>query len=120
MHELIANRIRSVLDGQRLISLDTLLALGEGLREVAQGTLSGINLLPLAGELKEFEMPQPIFRNSERDQWAAGIYSNRHTELQMHTNLAKMIESPSLSLPARDQLRYRLHATTSREMRCTN
>ena len=97
MHELIANRIRSVLDGQRLVSLDTLLALGEGLREVAQGTLSGINLLPLAGELREFEMPQPIFRNSERDQWAAGIYNNRHTELQMHTNLAKIIESPSSS-----------------------
>ena len=97
MHELIANRIRSVLDGQRLVSLDTLLALGEGLREVAQGTLPGINLLPLAGELREFEMPQPIFRNTERDQWAGGIYNNRHTELQMHTNLAKIIESPSSS-----------------------
>jgi hypothetical protein len=97
MHELIANRIRSVLDGQRLVSLDAVLPLGEGLREVAQGNLSGNTLLPLAGELREFEMPQPIFRNSERDQWAAGIYNNRHTELQMHTNLAKIIESPGSS-----------------------
>jgi len=97
MHELIANRIRSVLDGQRLIPLDDVLALGVGLREVAQGNLSGNTLLPLAGELREFEMPQPIFRNSERDQWAAGIYNNRHTELQMHTNLAKIIKSPSSS-----------------------
>jgi len=97
MHELIANRMRSVLDGQRLVSLDTLLALGDGLGEVAQGTLSSNNLLPLAGELREFEMPQPIFRNSERDQWASGIYNNRHTELQMHTNLAKIIKSPSSS-----------------------
>jgi hypothetical protein len=48
----------------------------------------------LAGELREFEMPQPIFRNSEREQWAAGIYNNRHTELQMHTNVAKIIKSP--------------------------
>src|SRR5436309_9446939 len=95
MHELIANRIRSVLDGQRLVSLDTLLALGDGLREVTQGNLSGNTLLPLAGELREFEMPQPIFRNSERDQWAAGIYNNRHTELQMRTNLAKVIKSSS-------------------------
>jgi hypothetical protein len=93
-HELIANRIRSVLDEQRLVSLDTLLALGEGLREVAQGNASAKTLLPLAGELREFEMPQPIFRNSERDQWAAGIYNNRHTELEMHTNLAKIIKSP--------------------------
>jgi hypothetical protein len=90
----MANRIRSVLDEQRLVSLDTLLALGDGLREGAQGNFSGAALLPLAGELREFEMPQPIFRNSERDQWAAGIYNNRHTELQMRTNLAKIIKSP--------------------------
>src|SRR5260370_37881370 len=94
MHELIANRIRSVLDGQRLVSLDTLLALGDGLREVTQGNLSGNTLLPLAGELREFEMPQPLFRNSEREQWAAGIYNNRHKELQMRTNLAKVIKAP--------------------------
>lgn len=107
MHELIANRIRSVLDEQRLVSLDTLLALGDGLREVAQGDSSGKNLLPLAGELREFEMPQPIFRNSERDQWAAGIYNNHHTELQMHTNLAKLISSsrsPEQLAEARGQL----------------
>ena len=107
IHELIANRIRSVLDEQRLISLDTLLALGEGLGEVAQGNVSGASLLPLAGELREFQMPQPIFRNSERDQWAAGIYNNRHTELQMHTNLAKIIKlpgSPEQLAEARGQL----------------
>ncbi|PYU67311.1 MAG: hypothetical protein DMG49_19140, partial [Acidobacteria bacterium] len=75
MHVLIANRIRSVLDEQRLVSLDTLMALGDGLREVTQGNFSGNTLLPLAGELREFQMPQPIFRNSERDQWAAGIYN---------------------------------------------
>ena len=107
VHELIANRIRSVLDEQRLISLDTLLALGKGMREVAQGNVSAKTLLPLAGELREFEMPQPIFRNSEREQWAAGIYNNRHTELQMHTNLAKMIKSlrsPEQLAEARGQL----------------
>ena len=93
MHEQLANRIRSVLDEQRLVSLDTLLALGDGLRGGAQGNASS-GLLPLAGELREFEMPQPIFKNSERDQWAAGIYNNHHTDLQMRTNLAKIIKSP--------------------------
>jgi hypothetical protein len=95
MHELMANRIRAILDEQRLVSLDTLLALGDGLREATQGSFSGNSLLPLAGELREFEMPQPIFRNSEREQWAAGIYNNRHTDLQMRTNLAKIIKSPT-------------------------
>jgi len=107
MQELIANRIRSVLDGQRLVSLDTLLALDDGLREAAQGTLSSNSLLPLATELREFEMPQPVFRNSEREEWAAGIYNNRHTELEMHTTLAKIIKSPGSSqqlVEARGQL----------------
>jgi hypothetical protein len=66
------------------------------LRESAHSDSGSSNsLLLLAGELREFEMPQPIFKNSEREQWAAGIYNNRHTELQMRTNLAKIIKAPN-------------------------
>jgi hypothetical protein len=95
MHQLLAGKIRSVLDEQRLVSLDTLLALGDALHDVAHVKDVANTLLPLAGELREFEMPQPIFRGSERDQWAAGIYNNRHTELQMRTDLARVIKSPA-------------------------
>jgi hypothetical protein len=95
MHDALANRIRSVLDAQRLISLDTLLALGDGLHDVARVKSETNTLLPLAGELREFEMPQPIFRNSERDQWAAGIYNNHHTEMQMKTDLTKVVKAPA-------------------------
>lgn len=94
MHQAIANRIRSVLDAQRLVSLDTLLALGDGLHDVAHVKSENNTLLPLAAELREFEMPQPIFRSSERDQWAAGIYNNRHTEMQMKTDLTKVVKAP--------------------------
>jgi hypothetical protein len=95
MHQLLAGKIRSVLDEQRLVSLDTLLALGDALHDVAHVKDVADTLLPLARELREFEMPQPIFRASERDQWAAGIYDNRHTELQMRTDLAAVIKSPT-------------------------
>ncbi len=95
MHQVMAGKIRSVLDGQRLVSLDTLLALGDALHDVAHVKDVANTLLPLAGELRQFEMPQPIFHASERDQWAAGIYDNRHTELQMHTDLAMVIKSPA-------------------------
>jgi hypothetical protein len=94
-HEEIANRIRSVLDGQRLVSLDTILALGSGLDAMARGAAVGDGLIPLAGELREFEMPRPIFSSGERTQWATGIYNNRHTELQMRTDLIKVIKSPA-------------------------
>src|SRR5258708_11231939 len=81
------------MDGQRLVSLDTLLALGNGLNEISKGTMTAAMLLPLAGELREFEMPRPIFTSSERSEWAAGIYNNRHTELQMQTDLTKVLKS---------------------------
>ncbi len=66
MHQEVANRIRAVMDGQRLVSLDTLIALGEGLNEKAQGKPVDDGLITLAGQLREFEMPRPIFTNSER------------------------------------------------------
>ncbi|MBV9625077.1 MAG: hypothetical protein JOZ14_13980 [Acidobacteria bacterium] len=93
IHDELARGIRSVLDGQRLVSLDTLLALGDGLNEAAKGAVAPSSLLPLAGELREFEMPRPIFTSSERSEWAAGIFNNRHTELQMQTDLAKVLRS---------------------------
>ncbi|HXN25038.1 MAG TPA: hypothetical protein VOA41_20075 [Candidatus Dormibacteraeota bacterium] len=97
MHEQVANRIRSVLDEQRLVSLDTILTLGDALHEVAHVKTAANALIPLAQELRGFEMPQPIFRNSERDQWAGGIYNNHHTELQMRTDLVKIIKAPRSS-----------------------
>jgi hypothetical protein len=91
----LANRIRSVMDGQRLVPLDTLLALGNGLNELAQGKPVGDNLIPLAGQLREFEMPRPMFTSSERSEWAAGFYNTRHSSLQTRTDLVKIIKSPN-------------------------
>jgi hypothetical protein len=95
IHEELAERMRSIMEAQRLVSLDTMLSLGQGLEEMAKNKAAGEPLLPLARELSEFEMPRPIFTNSERTQWAAGIYNNRHTELQMRTDLTKVIKSGS-------------------------
>jgi hypothetical protein len=94
MHQEVADRMRSALDAQRLVSLDTLGGLSDGLNEMAQGKQVGDSLIPLAGELTEFEMPRPMFTGTERAEWAAGVYNNHHTELQMHTNLTKVIRAP--------------------------
>ena len=51
--------------------------------------------------------PRPIFTSSERSEWAAGIYNNRHTDLQMRTDLTKVIKAPATRLQideARGQL----------------
>ena len=53
-------------------------------------------------------MPQPIFTNGERTEWAAGIYSNHHTEVQMRSNLAKVLKSPSPSHAQLEEARGQL------------
>lgn len=97
IHSEIANRIRSVLDGQRLVSIDTLVALGEGLKSKASGVKTPDYMNDLAAELHDFEMPQPMFSKSERQEWAARVYNTHHTDLQMKNNVAAVLKSPKAS-----------------------
>ncbi|HTZ60595.1 MAG TPA: hypothetical protein VMB49_20940 [Acidobacteriaceae bacterium] len=94
MRQEMAAKMRAVLEDQRLVSLDTLFSLGDGLNRMAQGSPAPANLLPLAGELREFELPRPIFTESEKTEWAPGVYANRHAELQVHVDLTKVIKGP--------------------------
>lgn len=94
-HHDLAERIRAVLDDQRLVSLDNLFGLFDGMTELAHGAQVGNSLLPLAGSLREFEMPRPIFTGDEKTTWAPIVYSSRHAELQVRTDLTKMLRSPS-------------------------
>jgi hypothetical protein len=94
MRQELAGKMRSVLDDQRLVSLDTLFSLGDGLNRMAGGAPAPSNLLPLANELREFELPRPIFTESEKTEWAPGVYANRHAELQVHVDITKVIKTP--------------------------
>jgi hypothetical protein len=95
VHEELARRMRAVLDDQRLVSLDTLFGLYDGLGEMAHGADIGDSLLPLAGALREFELPRPIFTSGERVSWSPSVYVNRHAELQVRTDLTKVIKGPA-------------------------
>jgi hypothetical protein len=95
VHAEIAREIRAVMDGQRLVALDTLFSLGDAMGRLSKGSHSEAAMLPLAGELREFQMPRPIFTSSERTEWAAGLYNNRHTDLQMQTDLSKVLKGPA-------------------------
>jgi len=90
----IARRMRAVLDDQRLVSLDALFGLYDGLAQMAKGAAIGSSLLPLAGALREFEMPRPIFTSGERASWSPLVYTSRHAELQVRTDLTAVIRGP--------------------------
>src|SRR5215469_6357771 len=38
-------------------------------------------------------MPRPLFTMGEREEWASGIYNNHHTDLQMKTDVPKVLKS---------------------------
>jgi hypothetical protein len=90
----IAGRIRIAMDDQRLLSLDTLFGLADGLNLMAQGKPAPADLLGKAQELREFQMPRPFFTTTERSEWAAGLYNTSHVTLQMRTDLTKIIQAP--------------------------
>jgi len=103
----VAEEIRSVMEDQRLTSLETILDLGRGLDAMAHGAGERDRMLGLATELREFEMPRRIFTESEKVEWAPGVLSQRHAELEVRTDFAKTIavsNTPEKLEAARGQL----------------
>jgi hypothetical protein len=95
VHSELAGRIRAVLYDQRLVSLNTLFALSDGLNQMAEGHPPSEHLLALAEELRDFELPRQIFSKSEKVTWAPRDNTGHHAELQAKTDLTKVIETPS-------------------------
>ena len=108
MHLELASRIRAVLDDQRLVSLDTLLTIGDALRKKEQGKQPEEYVLRLAAQTREFEMPRPIFTSTERTEWASGVFNDHHTELQMRSDLPKMLKNSKASQMQLEQARGQL------------
>jgi hypothetical protein len=108
MHHEVAARIRSVMDDQRLVSLDTVLTVGDALAEKARGKQPADYVIRLAGQTREFEMPRPMFTNGERTEWASGIYNNHHTDVQMRTDFPKVLKSANASRTQIEEARGQL------------
>lgn len=93
MHAELANRMRAVLEDQRLVSLDTLYALSDGMQQMEHGAQVSDKLVPLAQDLRGFELPQQIFTKNEKIEWAPTIYTSRHAELQIRTDMTKVLKN---------------------------
>lgn len=97
----LANKLRMMMAAQRLVPLETLFGLGDGLEQMAKGSAPSSALVPLAAQLRLFQLPKPLFTRGERAEWSMGLYENQHLQSEMQTNLAKVIQSK----PSADRLR---------------
>ncbi|MGH9444555.1 MAG: hypothetical protein ACRD3O_02295 [Terriglobia bacterium] len=103
----LAYRILSVMEAQRVVSLDSLFALSGGLNRMAHGKPMPKGMIQWAGELRELHMPKPLFTSGERAEWSYGLYSDSHIQEEMRTNLTKILKSrrpPREIAAARGQL----------------
>ncbi|GAC1651033.1 MAG: hypothetical protein NVS9B15_11010 [Acidobacteriaceae bacterium] len=107
VHSKLRERMGSILEDQRLASLDTLFRLSDGLQGMEQGSKGSDELVALAAELHEFELPRAIFTTGEKISLAPTVYMGRHAELQTRTDLTKILRSsatPAQLEVARGQL----------------
>ena len=94
----LANRMRAALDAQRLVSLNTVFELANGLKQMAEGKdVPTESLVRPAEELREFEMPKPMFTTRERMDWAMGILKDSHTTSEMQTDISSILKHPRRS-----------------------
>jgi hypothetical protein len=91
----LADKIRAVLDAQRLVSLDDLFALGHDLNQMARGRPAAETLRVLVGELRDFELPKPLFSTGERLEWANGLYAGPHIQFELKMDLSTLLKSSS-------------------------
>lgn len=91
----LTRKIRTVLADQQLASLDTLFALSEGFRRPSTDGAATDKMMSMAAELREFEMPHPVLTGSEKLTFAPKVYTAHHAELQVRTDLTKVIKGPA-------------------------
>lgn len=93
IHERLANEIRTVMTDQRLVSLDTLLELGDDFAALTHtpNNIDAARAQNLAQDLEEARSPRAMFTEAERAEWAPGHEPNRHVMTEMRTELRKSI-----------------------------
>ncbi len=78
-----------ILDAQRILSLDTLLQLGD---QLESGKPVAAQTNKLAARIAEIPIPRPPLTTNERNSLGFGYYSERHLDAERKTNLRASIE----------------------------
>ncbi|MGH9477371.1 MAG: hypothetical protein ACRD1C_13755 [Terriglobales bacterium] len=91
VHAALAARLRALLQDQRLVSLDTLQALGMGLATMAGGGAQSAGLMPAARLLRDFDLPRPVLPGRDRVPTGAESLAQRHAALQTHVDLTRLL-----------------------------
>jgi len=97
VREVLASRIRGALEAQRLVSLDTLLALGSRQNAAAQGKAAPPDMSQFAGQFEELQMPKPLLMRGQQAEWTDELYGNPHFLSETGASVSRIIQEESHS-----------------------
>ncbi|MBS1858984.1 MAG: hypothetical protein JST11_26665 [Acidobacteria bacterium] len=92
-HEEMVQEMMRVLEAQRIISLDTLLAMGDHIEAIAKGDKMDPKLInKLASRIAEIQLPRASLTAAEKNAMGYGFWTERHIENERRLNLRAAIE----------------------------
>jgi len=92
-HAIMVQELNRVFEAQKLISLKTILDIGDHTEALAKGEkLNGTMLNRLAARLKEIELPRASLTSAEKSAISAGFWAERHIADQRKLNLRQAVE----------------------------
>ncbi|MEO8593870.1 MAG: hypothetical protein ABI759_11160 [Candidatus Solibacter sp.] len=92
-HEQMVQDLMRIQEAQRIISMDTLLQLGDHIEAVAKGEKLDVKLVnKLASRISEINLPRPSLSANERNIMSFGYWVERHLDTERKLNLRAAIE----------------------------
>ncbi|HWR49892.1 MAG TPA: hypothetical protein VN428_02225, partial [Bryobacteraceae bacterium] len=93
VHTLVVQDMIRIFEAQRLVSLDTLLDLGDNLESVSRGEKLNVALASrLAARIQEIQLPRSGLTSAEKSGFAVGYWTERHIDAQRRLNLRGAIQ----------------------------
>jgi hypothetical protein len=89
-HDYVSAQLRAAFDSQRLVRLDTLFALGDTLKDVNKANPD--QTLRLAGQLREFRLPNVYVSAVERNAAFPGYWTEKHLDQLRDIDVGAMVE----------------------------
>ncbi|MDE3166496.1 MAG: hypothetical protein KGN36_11885, partial [Acidobacteriota bacterium] len=92
-HEEMVQEMMRVLEAQRIVSLDMLLALDDHIEAIAKGGKMDPKLVnKLAGRIAEIQLPRASLSAAEKNAMGYGFWTERHIETERRVNLRAALE----------------------------
>jgi hypothetical protein len=93
-HEQMIQEMTRIFEAQRLVSLESIITLGDRLEAAAAGgqKVDGAAVAKLAARITEVQLPRNSLTTRERTEMSAGYWTDKHIDQERKTNIRSLID----------------------------